>query len=329
MKKVFASLLAMVMLFSATAFGGESETSAMITKANVIYSGIKENVLGGIYIKESGSGVFQKGKKLYLDFDGLPMDLQYANVTVAEGDLKIKRVREDNGIISIEIERESSTVSVIKISGVVVPVSRDISLGSYALRILTENSDTYPDNIFNDKQGKPLHLMENFITVKEDDRDHSQEITTITATANSNQMTVQKGKTLDAVNITAKPFLSSENRLMVPLRPVIEAVGEGITFAYEEKTKTVSVHNGVYISQFRLGEDTLMVNGTSHTMGECAVVKNGVTYLPIRALVWILGIQNPSDFHFTGLYGGVTYNGGTQTATLSWQKYDFSIPMCF
>ncbi len=82
---------------------------------------------------------------------------------------------------------------------------------------------------------------------------------------------------------TGYPFVSAEGRTMVPLRATMEAYGA--TVRWDAETGTALVTKGVTTVACKIGEAAVYRNGTKIVNDAAAVVVDGRTYLPIRAVL--------------------------------------------
>lgn len=94
------------------------------------------------------------------------------------------------------------------------------------------------------------------------------------------------------------------NRTMVPLRAIFEALGAEV--GWDGATRTVTSNkNGAEIS-LAIGSDVMYVNGSAVTLDQCAVIVDGRTLVPVRAISEAYGVK-------------VDWDGDTQTVYLTSQ----------
>lgn len=79
------------------------------------------------------------------------------------------------------------------------------------------------------------------------------------------------------------PFISAEGRTLVPLRATMEAFGA--TVRWDAETKTALVTKNETTVAVTIGENRIFRNGTEIPNDAAAVIVNGRTYLPIRAVL--------------------------------------------
>lgn len=82
---------------------------------------------------------------------------------------------------------------------------------------------------------------------------------------------------------TGYPFISAENRTLVPLRVTMEAFGA--TVRWDAETRTALVTKNETTVAVKIGENRIFRNGTEIPNDAAAVIVNGRTYLPIRAVL--------------------------------------------
>lgn len=83
------------------------------------------------------------------------------------------------------------------------------------------------------------------------------------------------------------PFIDESNRTMIPFRKPVEAIGASVS--YDENMKEVTaVKDGVTV-KLVIGENKIYVNGQETAMDTKAVLKEGRTYIPLRAVFGAFG----------------------------------------
>lgn len=85
-----------------------------------------------------------------------------------------------------------------------------------------------------------------------------------------------------------QPPIIKEDRTLVPMRRIFEALGAGVR--WEESTKTVTAMNTEDVIVFRIGEKELYKNGKPvYTMSVPAQIVNDRTLVPLRAVAESMG----------------------------------------
>jgi len=95
-----------------------------------------------------------------------------------------------------------------------------------------------------------------------------------------------------AITFSEQPLLS-HGRLLVPYRPIAEAIGAVV--GYEAATKTVKVTKGTNTYLLPLESKTATLNGVPVALDEPARVVKGVTMVPIRFVSENLGVDVKYD----------------------------------
>ena len=78
----------------------------------------------------------------------------------------------------------------------------------------------------------------------------------------------------------AKPFINDENRTMVPVRFISEALGAKVT--WEEETRTVIISKDNMNIELPIESKKIIVDKTEYTMDTMAVIVNNRTMVPVR-----------------------------------------------
>ena len=119
----------------------------------------------------------------------------------------------------------------------------------------------------------------------------------------------------NAVNFDVPPMIIND-RTMVPMRAIFEALGAGVDWDDASKT-AVSERGGVSVS-VTIGESALKRNGESIALDSPAVIVDGRTLVPVRAISEAFGCGvewdggSRSVIITDGSYSG-TYNGSGST----------------
>lgn len=96
------------------------------------------------------------------------------------------------------------------------------------------------------------------------------------------------GKVIDFPD--AKPYVNSDNRAMVPVRFVAEALGCDVYWEVEGKN-VVTIHKGGNRINLKIGEGKATYNGTVRTFDTSAIILAGRTFVPLRFISELLGEQ--------------------------------------
>jgi hypothetical protein len=123
----------------------------------------------------------------------------------------------------------------------------------------------------------------------------------------STTQTFAVGVSIDgnAVNFTAdsgEPFVDANNRTMVPLRITMEAAGA--TVEWDAATRAAGVSKDDVVVNVPIGQKYIIKNGQQIENDTAAVIIDGRTYLPIRAVLEAHGFS-------------VDWDGGSQTVLVT------------
>jgi hypothetical protein len=83
------------------------------------------------------------------------------------------------------------------------------------------------------------------------------------------------------------PFIDGANRTMIPFRKPVEAIGAAV--GYNQVKKEVTAVKGDTTVKLVIGENRIFVNGEETVMDTKAVVRDGRTYIPVRAVFSAFG----------------------------------------
>lgn len=78
----------------------------------------------------------------------------------------------------------------------------------------------------------------------------------------------------------SEPYIDNNDRLMVPLRAIVEALGAEV--GWEPKTSTVTITGNGKNALFKIGSTAVTVNKEQKRMDTSPVIKNGRTMVPVR-----------------------------------------------
>ena len=103
------------------------------------------------------------------------------------------------------------------------------------------------------------------------------------------------------ITFDAAPYIDSNNRVMVPLRAIVEALGAQVD--YSSEARTIDIFRQGKATQFTIGSTLVLVDGEQRVMDTSPVIKSNRTMVPLR---------------YVGEYLGLTVNwdSGTQTVTV-------------
>ena len=273
------------------AIGDEVETPAVTivdvveidSEAMTVKVGLKEQEGGKIVISETDKGMFSKGKELVFDieneegisFTGTP------EVKVVEGDLILGDITLDkaNAKLTVEVKRASKEASTIEIAGFGVKVDRTVPQGEYSLTVggsaLTDCGS--------------IEVEKFFIVGTPNTEDITNQVKKVVSvfTIGAKQYTVNDVK----FEMDAAPYISAENKTMVPVRYVANAFGiseKDILFS----NGTVTILAGHRTIQLTIGSDVALLNGAQYKMATPVVLnQDNRTFVPIAEIAKLLGVH--------------------------------------
>lgn len=114
---------------------------------------------------------------------------------------------------------------------------------------------------------------------------------------------VINGKTIETNEKIGQPFISTENRTMVPLRLVTEELGYGVMWDNTDHSVVVTGAGGLVNVEMQIGDTAYTANGVSGNFSRPLEMINDRAYLPAR--------------DFMELYGVVKWDNDTRTVTIT------------
>ena len=114
------------------------------------------------------------------------------------------------------------------------------------------------------------------------------------------------------------PHISPENRVLIPLRVALSAIDAYVD--WDEQTRTVLTRKGNVTVNVPVGKNEIVVNGNIVQTDVAAIIRNGRTYLPLRAVLEAYGYAIAWDETTRTVYATeltpFNINGGTTGAFL-------------
>ncbi len=304
-----------------------------------VRTGIKEQPLNDIVITEAQKGVLLDGKTVQLKLSDGQFTDEDPTITVEEGNVKIEKdsVNINNGVLTFDIDGESTRASKIVISGLSLDLSRAVPEGDVTVEVggdaIVQNSTFGDDyafaeakiNKFGDKTfaqdtdasksgDQPEYDLSGKVDAGEFDRDYvvKTAVATVVTPAEGNA-TVQPatftiGSTTYTVGDVEKamdvaPFVEA-GRTFMPVRYVAEAAGiNSDNILWDQATQTATFIKDARVAQVKVGSKSLVVNGANITMDATAKVVDGRTVIPVRFVAQALGAS-------------VNYDETTKTVTV-------------
>ena len=115
-----------------------------------------------------------------------------------------------------------------------------------------------------------------------------------------------------AVTTDVAPFVDANNRTMVPVRFISEALSA--TVDWDTNSRTVTVTKGSTVIKLVINSQTITTNGVAATMDTAAIIRDGRTFVPVRYIAEALGLN-------------VGWDGATKTVLLTTNSAAVSHPI--
>jgi len=267
------------------------------TVAPNIVIGRSAQDIAEITITEADAGILKEAKDLILE---LPKDIEWDDydVEVVDGDLEIGDVDDNDNTLTIEIDDDSNEASTIKITGTVVAY-RTVPEGAVDVKVkgdaLIEVNDTealeeqYADGsdygigdyyVITGGDGKDKEV------VKYDEDGLFEDKTTIAKVKVATVGTPAPEDTMLTTSITLGENGSyiSDGRIMVQLRDAASALGVSEqNLFWDNATKTATFIKGDRAVQITEGKAQVVMNGIPLPTDKGAEIKDGRTYVSLRA----------------------------------------------
>jgi len=122
------------------------------------------------------------------------------------------------------------------------------------------------------------------------------------------------GKAISFDESTGYPFIAAESRTMMPLRACLSSIGCSVE--WDQSAQTVITRKGATEVDIPVGKSQIVINQEIVPIDTAAALKNGRTFLPLRAVLeaynykvtWDTGTKT---INATSLYTPYNINGGT------------------
>ncbi len=229
-------------------------------------------------------------------------------VSVADGgDLLIDSYKIEDGILIIDIKRESTKPSTILISGAKIRLDRTIPEGFYPLNVggsaVVQNfqsGQTDTVGLFKGADSNRFQVTDYIKVVTPGSGKDGKSTKQVVITIGETSMTVGQ----DEMTMDVAPYIQ-DNRTMLPVKYVSNAIGiSDQNIIWDANNKTVTVIYGSRTVQIAIGSKVLTVNGTPINMDTAAVIKDGRTFIPVAWLATALDVP----FSWDGDAKTVTFN---------------------
>ncbi|HYE67668.1 MAG TPA: copper amine oxidase N-terminal domain-containing protein [Anaerovoracaceae bacterium] len=134
------------------------------------------------------------------------------------------------------------------------------------------------------------------------------------------------GKVISFDESTGYPFISADSHTMMPLRVCLSSIGCSIE--WNQTTQTVVTRKGATEVDIPVGKSQIVINQKIVPIDTAAVLKNGRTFLPLRAVFeaytyTVTWEDQTKTINATSIYTPYNINGGT-TGIFSRKQLQFT-----
>ncbi|MBF8983729.1 copper amine oxidase N-terminal domain-containing protein [Lutibacter sp. B2] len=280
----------------------------MKTEPTNLKLGVQDQEIGKITLTETKAEAFKEDKVvLALDSDFEWNDTP--KVKVVKGDIEIDEdsIDTSDNELTFKIKGESTEASVIEITGGTVDLKRYLPEGDYEVKLkgaalvqndtnVVNSNDDELDGTF-DKDRVAKVLIARVITPADANTKAGVEVK-----MQLGNTEMQVGENVVALDVA--PYADVNNRTMLPLRALLNALGvEDQNIMWNQADTSVTVFKGDRVIKVKVGEAQYTVNGVAVPMDTVAVNKDGRVMLPVRAMAQAVGTQ-------------VEWDAATRTVTL-------------
>lgn len=280
-----------------------------------------------IVITEVEPGVLAKDKTVSMYIDGIQFDGD-PTVEVESGDIKIKDVKTNGGLLQFTVKTESQKeAGVIRISDVELYMQRSLPAGEYDLVITTIDEVTvggqatiasqlanskdaiiqnYSDD--DDETGvfgtDEVTVLDGYVTVVTAGREQDDSTFTTKVTVTIGATTMMAGTKEIALDV---PAYIANGYTMLPVRAVTEALSGSAIVRWDDATKTVTITFGQRVINMTVGSRTMVINGVNVAMQAACEITDSRAFIPLRDLGYALGLNDSK----------IAWDDATKTATLN------------
>ncbi|MEC1781366.1 copper amine oxidase N-terminal domain-containing protein [Schinkia azotoformans] len=287
-----------------------------------VRTGIKEQPLKDIVITEAVKGALLDDKTVQLKLSNGEFTDKKPKITVSEGNVKIKEdsINVDGGVLTFEIDGESTRASKIVVSGLALDLNRSVPEGEVTVEVggdaivqnstfgddwalykaFGKNDAKFGDTTFKYDAKDPEYDLSGKVDAGEFDRDYvvKKAVATVVTPADGNATVVPATFTIGSTTykvgevektMDVAPFVEA-GRTFMPVRYVAEAIGiSKDNILWDQATQTATFIKAGNVAQLKVGSKTLTVNGANISMDTAAKVKDGRTVIPVRFVAQALG----------------------------------------
>lgn len=253
--------------------------------------GVQDQMGGKITITEAADGVLEGDLEVVVsldDEDGLSWSAT-PDFKVTKGDLEIDEVEKSGLAITTTVDQDSSEASTFELTGFEVDVNRSVPEGDFNVTIggnaIVKNYEDDGDYYFFDTDSVVDTKYVRVITPAPGDTTAGEKVVFTIGSADY---------MVGAVKMTsdAAPYINEQGRTMLPLRALANALGVADSnIMWNEVERSVTIFKGDATIKVVIGQMSFVKNGVAVPMDTMAVINNGRTMLPLRAIGQALGAE--------------------------------------
>lgn len=212
------------------------------------------------FISENAPGLFENGKTIYFQVDGLEFRPGLAGEVIA-GDLEIGSIAVDGEFLSIPITKQSAAEKgVIMISGMAFSVPEPTPGKEYPLRLIREESEVFPNNLCRASYfpEQPIFIFSNFITTFRSS-DFNDSLRHVKVTIPMDSMVMLDGRR--PWEVSAPAYYSKEQGPMLPVRDMIAMLAIEADTKWDQAAKVMHALANSRVAEIPLAGGKAVVNG--------------------------------------------------------------------
>ncbi|MGL4362361.1 MAG: stalk domain-containing protein [Cellulosilyticaceae bacterium] len=260
----------------------------------VVKVGLAKQELGDITITETANKMIEEGE-IVIEIEDVKLETAKKDIEIVlsedskmQANVKSVTNGKNSATIVIEIDRAAKEAGSLTIKGLVGTVDRTVPEGYIGLEV--------SGSAIQDEENKVTAEEENVIKVAEyikvgtlntEDNNGSQVKDNVAVFTIGQETFTLNGEEKE---MDAAPFVTSKDRVMVPVRYLSEAFGveaENILF----NSGVVTMFVGEKIVQLENGSNVAVVNGVKVSMDEKMTIKEDRAYAPMGEIARILGVK--------------------------------------
>ncbi len=247
--------------------------------------GLMKQAVGDIVVTEPKAGYWAVGTKVVVTFPtGITVDTD-PTIKVTKGDIEIKDLSKVDSYEFTVKSESSAAPAEVSFTGGTVKLDRTLAEGEYKVNVagsaVVKNFGT--GNALHDVSGVGKQVTFRVITPAPGDTKVGEKVV---FTIDSMDYMVGAAK----VTSDVAPYINEQGRTMLPLRAFASALNvPADNIVWNEATRSVVIFKGDATIKVVIGEMKFTKNGTEVGMDTMAVIKNGRTMMPLRAVAQALG----------------------------------------